>query len=486
MRFKDFVTEATGGLARRFLEKGQGKDTFFLDQNKNRWELDDVSFWPADPALSYDTDEVGTAFDKITDEVNTYLSQRNLKTINEFGTKTKKSKSLAAMIVVVSLGNEHIAYIRYVNHKHSIGNNPITWTNTAFQTATGLTLQSPQMKKASIKIDPADIIKPDSMYTVDSLIGAVSQSIQGTTIPETIKQGIGPLLTNIRDNLKTPVPSLAEHKPVIEIKLGEIAGPIALMTGHLTSGAYAQAGKELIGPLGGTWTTSNGVSFPPKAELLVDSYIHFPNGIVSVSSKDASGGAKPSIRTIIDTIDSKSDQFDEAFLRKNQLYIETLRLLNNKSAIDGVLEATQYFENISEYVGDDDIKWLRSIYGKGNVSRKGMPNGLGLLLSSSRYQKVDYTHPEYQLGYHILAVLARSVVDEINSDRTRVTNFFKAVLNKSNLVQVLTRTKSVKDALFFDNFTVIWPPVFTGNILANAGSYTSRTPPSRKIAFEFK
>ena len=163
-----------------------------------------------------------------------------------------------------------------------------------------------------------------------------------------------------------------------------------------------------------------------------------------------------------------------------------MRLLNDKSAIDGVLEATQNFENIGDYVGEDDIKWLRSIYGKGNVSRNGMPEGLGQLLSSSRYQKVDYTHPEYQLGYHILAVLARLVVDEINRDRTRVTDFFKAVLNKSNLVQVLTRTKSVKDALFFDNFTVIWPPVFTGNILANAGSYTSRTPPSRKIAFEFK
>ena len=485
MRFNE-INEATGGLARRWLEKVGGKDTFFLDKKGVRWDLEDVSFWPKDPALAYETDETSSAVDKMNEEVNAYLSKKNLKSVHEITPQNRSVKTVASMVVIVAMGNEHIAYVRHVKSKHSIGNNPITWTNTAFQSSTGLSLQSAQMKKANIKVDPADIIRPGSMYTVDSLIDTVTQAVQGIAVPNELKVGIGPLLTNVRDNLRTPVASLAVHKPVIEIKLGEVAGPIALMTGHFASGAYEQAGKELIGPLGGTWTTSQGVSFPPKAELLVDSYIHFPNGIVSVSSKDASGGAKPSVKTIIDTIDNKRDQFDKAFLSRNRKYIETLRLLNDKSAIDGVLGATQYFENIGEYISDDDINWLRSIYGKGNVSTKGMPEGLKILLKSSRYQKVDYNHPEYQLGYHILAVLARSVVDEINVDRTRVTDFFKAVLNKSNLVQVLTRTKSVKDALFFDNFNVIWPPVFTGNILANADSYTSRTPPSRKIAFEFK
>lgn len=486
MRSNEFVLEASGGLARRWIEKQQGKETFFLDDKGNRWDLEDVTFWPQDPELSYVTDETGTAVDKMNNEINAYLSKKNLKTVNVITPKSKTAKQVAAIIVIVALGNEHIAYIRQVDHKHGTGPNSITWTNTAFKTATGLGIQSAQMKKAAIPLDPTDVVKPNSLYNINNLISSVSSSMANSNVPEEIKNGAGQLLINVQKGKAIPVPGMAAHKPVVEIKLGEIAAPIALITGNFVTGAYAQAEKELIGPMGGRWSTAKGVSFPPKSELLIDSYLYFPNGIVGISSKDASGGAKPSIKTIIDTLNQKRNEFDENFLRKNRRTIEVLKILEEKSAIDGVFEAADYYEEIGGVYSERDMNWVKSIYNKGKVDLNSAPKTIQRLLKNSNYQKVDYTHPEYQLGFHILAVLARLVVDQINYDRQEITNFFKTVLNKSNMVQVLARTKATGDGLAFDNFNVIWPPVFTGSILANAGSYTSRTRPTRKIAFEFK
>ena len=133
-----------------------------------------------------------------------------------------------------------------------------------------------------------------------------------------------------------------------------------------------------------------------------------------------------------------------------------------------------------------DISYIKSIYSKGPVDPANTPENLNQLIKTSSYQRLDRNHPEYQLGYHILAVLAQAVAAHFNKDRARITNFFKAILNKANMVQVLTKTASKGDALRYSQFNVIWPPVFQGNILVNAGHYTSRTRPSRKISFEFR
>lgn len=404
MRFREFISEATGGLARRWLEKQQGKDTFFLDPKGNRWDLEDVSFWPADPELSYQTDDTGNAVDKMNDEINAYLAKKNLKTVKVISPKNATAKQAAAIAVIVSHGNERIAYVRHVDHKHSTGPNPITWTNSAFQASTGLALQSAQMKKAAVPLDPADVITPGSVYGVDNLISAVSNKMMNANVSDSLKKGAGVLLSNVKEGKKDLVPGLAEHKAVIEIKLGEIAAPIALMTGHFTSGAYDQANRELITPMGGNWQSAKGISFPNKAELLIDSYLHFPNGLVGISSKDASGGAKPSVRTIVETLDQKKDEFDPKFLRKNGMIIEVLKELDNKSAIEGVLNASQWLEHTADAISPEDIKWFRSIYGKGNVPLDSAPDSVKQFIKASRYQRIDYNHPEYQLGYHVLTI----------------------------------------------------------------------------------
>lgn len=486
MRFYE-LAEATGGIARRWLEKGAGKDIFFLDKSGKRWDLEDVSFWPKDPALKYEPDENASVSEKIAADIEPYLQSKGVTSRKDIGSIPAKASSGAAIIVILSSGAEKFAYVKIVKQKHSTGPNPITWTNTNFLDATGLTVQTPQMKKASVPFDPSDIVIPGNKYSADSIIQTLEKSVQGMDIPEELKEGAAKLISNVKNGIQDPVPNLKEHKPVIEIKLGEIAAPVALVTGNFVSGAYKQAEDNLIKPLGGTgWNGAASISFPAKGELLVDSYLNFSGGSVGISSKDAKGGAKPSIKTVVDTITEKADSFEPKFFEEYADTIELLKSLNDDSAIEGV-------EKIALQLGiveQGEIDFLNSIYSKGKVDASTIPAKLQELIDASPYKKVDYTHPEYQNGYHILAVLARAVTDYINKDKVKITKFFKAVLNKSNLVQVYAKaqekdTQEAPGGLYFSNFNVVWPPVFDGTIEAYSGHYTSRTRPTRKISFGF-
>lgn len=482
MRAFEIIIESSGGLARRWIEKQTGKDIFFLDSNKTKWDLEDVQFFPADPDLAYLTDETGTAQSKLKLDLDQYLKSKSLNTIKTFGEKSANAKSLASIVVIVSDGKNRIAYNRQVSKKKTTGPNPILWDNTEFQTNTGLTVQTPQMKKAGIKIEPADLLIPNSKYKVRQLVDTVTKNLNNANLPEELKIGIPQILQNVVQGKTTAVPKTKEHEPVIQIKFGEIAAPIALTTGNLVTGSYSQADEKLCGPLGGSWRTATAISFPDKGETLVDSYVHLPGGQIGVSSKAGDTGAKPSVKSIIETLDQKPESFSPEFINENQNLIENLRIVYSETSIDGIQKLARKFKIID----DTDLKYIESIYSKGKVDPVGITENLKNLLSKSSYQKVEKEHPEYQLGYHILAVLARYVADNFNQDRPAITEFFKAVLNNSNMVQIKARTATQGDGVAFSAFEVIWPPVFGGSIVTYAGHFTSRTRPTRKLSFEFK
>ena len=481
MRAFEIISEATGGIARRWLEKQTGKDIHFLDKEGKRWDLEDVSFWPKDPDLSYVTDEQGTAVEKLEAEIDPYLEEQNLQSTKVFGEKSPNAKSVAAMIVVVTDGSTKVGYILQTNKKSAVGNNPIKWENTKFLSDTGLTVQTAQMKKAVIPLEPADFFNPRAEYSVDQVVSTISTSMGKASFPTPLQEGIPKLIENVAMGKDEFVQGLAEHAPVIQVKLSEVASPIALISGNFVSGAYQQANNELLRPLGGTWNTVSAISFATKGEELIDSFVHLPNGKVGISTK-AGTGAKPSVKSIAETLELKKDEFESAFLNDHADIIDDLKTIYSNSAIDSVFDlALQH-----QLVDEADISYIKSVYSKGPADVSQVPDNLKQLMRSSSYQKLDRNHPEYQLGYHLLAVLAQAVATELNKDRVRITNFFKAVLNKANMVQVLTKTSTKGDALKYSQFNVIWPPVFQGNIQVYAGHYTSRTRPTRKISFEFK
>lgn len=482
MRAFEIISESTGGIARRFLEKQSGKDIHFLDAQKQRWDLEEVVFFPADPDLKYEGDETATAMQKMQTDLDQYLKSKNLTITKIFGEKSATTKSVAAMVVVVANGTTKSTYIRQVRNKQTVGSNAIKWDNTEFRDNTGLTVQTPQMKKAGVPIEPADYVVSGTQYSTDQLINTVISKIESQPLPEELKTGIPLLLQNVVDGKVQAAPNTKQHEPVIQVKLGEIAAPIALVAGKLVSGAYSASNEQLLKPLGGSWASASGISFPDKGELLVDSYIHLPGGEIGISSKAGKQGAKPSVKSIIDTLTTKSESFTPQFLNDHNDIIEDLTVLYEQSAISGVMTIAAQ----KKIIDKADIKYISSIYSKGNVDPSGITENLRNLLNNSTYQNLDKANPEYQLGYHILAVIAREVANYFNRDKNRITEFFKAVLNNANMVQVLTKTATQGDGVAYRTFEVIWPAVFEGVIQTTGTHYTSRTRPSRKISFEFK
>jgi hypothetical protein len=99
---------------------------------------------------------------------------------------------------------------------------------------------------------------------------------------------------------------------------------------------------------------------------------------------------------------------------------------------------------------------------------------------------VDLSNAKFQMGYHLLGNCAKLLKFKLNENSALMTDFFKAVLNKAQMVQVYTDTERSSKGIKFNDFNVVWPPTFTGIIRIESDHYTSNAKPSKKIAFVFK
>lgn len=484
------LNESAGDIGRRWLETLSGKDVPFLDKNDNEWEIIDVQYFPPNPRFKYEDEHIGKRLvggkDFLLSDVANYLRRtHDGASLNLIG-----SVGRAGLLVVVLNQDDDTerAFLKLYPQKRNLGKQPLFWQTNFFAKETGLVPQTPQMKKAMVPLEPSALIVPGRIYSVNKLILSASQNAQLLDIDPKLKKGVTSLLMQVWSGTPSPVPGLAEFRPVIEVKLGEIAAPIAIASGTLLAGQWKDAQKNLFEPSGYDFSTPAQISFPGKQEKLVDSYLHLPNGNkIAISSKaGGNGGAKPSTAIIAQTLADKKDEFaaDKTFQKKFKTIAENIVLLDELSAIDGPLALAVKFDLITK----EDSMVLRSIYGKGKISDRKLRDlspHLFLLYKSSNYSP-DSSHIEYQTGYHLLAIIARMVAIHMNKDSARLTQFFKAVLNKSDLLQVLAKTTTKGDAVCFKEFRVIYPPTFTGHIKIDAESYTSRTKPSRKISFSFQ
>jgi hypothetical protein len=476
------LIESTGGIARRWIEVQSGQSVPFVhNQSKEEFNLVDLILLPPDPDLRYDDEPGGSSGIEICDlNIQNVIESLNPAplSVTQVGDKAGRS----AMIVVVqdNSGSKHV-YVKKVRAKRSTGPNSIFWQTKEFATQTGLWAQTAQMKKAAIPIEPTDFIQAQVQYSISSLIPEVAKGLQQSTIiPDQMKTGLPILLTNLSRGSMDMVPGLAEFQPAIEIKLSELAVPLALATGNFMSGDYQKVEKDLLGPMGTSWDGVTAASFPAKAEKLIDAYVHFGSDKLDVSVKDSKGGGRPSTATIAETL--RTYDFGRPFLNKNSDIISAIEILDADSAIQAPIKLAKQYGILNS----DDIDYLLQIYGKGAAGASvEMTPGWKSLLGTVSYNP-DSTHPEYQLGYHLLAICAKTVASTLNKDSERITDFFKTVLNKSNLIQVYAKTKTDKaGGLAYTGFQVTWPPVFSGRIEVDADSYTARTRPSRKISFSF-
>jgi hypothetical protein len=505
MRFFEFLlVEAQGGMWDRMLEKKSGANIQFLNGNQT-YELVDVAVFPQDQRLRYEPDPEtpeAPATDFMKLDIDQYLQEQGAAVQKYIGAK---NNSGAAMVVIIGDQNKKIAFVKFVKEKKSV-HPPIYWQTSVFTQDTGWSQtgkgKSATAKAAEVKISPYDFVRP-GRYQITALPGLIAQNLNARpdTYPQNLKVGLPALIDDLINNTG-PVPNLEQYADQVEVVFGESAAPIALALNKRVSGSYSDAEQNLLGPLGLTWGDFTEVSFGAFGEKIGDSFLYAGDTKIIISSKNKTGGAPASLTGAMETIDKYPEEFGPGtkFYKKYSPILSTFEVLHKNQAIPGVLAACV----LQQIITEEEKDFIVSIYGKGTGTEQDLQNYpnlptvykakafLGAPITNKAGKSVisnigvDLSNAKFQMGYHLLGNCAKLLKFKLNENSSLMTDFFKAVLNKSQMVQVYTDTERSSKGIKFNDFNVVWPPTFAGKIAIESDHYTSNAKPSKKISFVFK
>lgn len=471
MRASDFLNESQGGLIRRAQEVAQGKAVAFTKGNLKVNLVDAITI-PTD-APRYET------LQELEQGLKDTLASAGNPIVLYFSKVQPKSGS-ALIVITTDEAGKNYAFVKFAQ-ANKPGAFPIVWTNSEFAAETGFVQADNKIaERAQFNL------KPNALFPTDEYINAVSLPkalLQRTDLPQGIPEQVTQLLNNVATGSNTPIPGAENYMSTYEIDLGESAAPIALVTGNFVSGSYREAEEALLAPLGLTWQNISNVLFPGAgSNLLYDSYLQLnKDTTLKVSSKDKKGGAAAAITGLMKEIEKNPDRFAE--ITENKAYQEILQIVKtiaDNSAVVGPLMLAEQFGIISP----EENQQIRAHWGKGEKADKtGWTKSSGLVAAFNR-KGAKFEDPAYDIGFHALAGIAELVADQLNKLKG-IDTFFKAVLERSTMIQVKAKMQKSGNGAFFSNFTVIYPPVFNGGIKVVAGNnYMATRKPIGKISFK--
>jgi len=425
------------GLAARETIKSDGSGAVYANDRGEEIELYDILYFPPEGG-KYEDDKKGevdvpvNGRDKCVAAVQEWVDSSGVDAQN-FEMVNAPAKAAAVSLWKKKDTGEHLAYGRYANaiRPGALG---INWSNTQFANETGYKAQSTVSQSENIPLKPSDLFTSEPM-TVPQLLTIVNKELP-EDIPEDLKVIVPSMLNAVARGEETYVPGADQYRSIIEKYVGEYAAAIACITGNFVVGAYDDVENEVLAPQGADWTDMTMVQFPTSVtEALVDSYIVSEDGSarVAISSKARGGGASASLASVARIMDEKADKFDGNFLKQNEDLIHGINLLAKNSSVEGVFKTGKLYK----FVNDDDIKIIQYLTKEFDKSEKNLTTNLKKLARSyPTKENVQTTlmHPNYNLGYRLLASLARKVTDHLNS--LNHTEMFRTVLAQSSMCQV--------------------------------------------------
>lgn len=159
-------------------------------------------------------------------------------------------------------------------------------------------------------------------------------------------------------------------------------------------------------------------------------------------------------------------------------------MLAKNSSVEGVYKTGKLYG----FVSDEDIKIIQYMIKSFDKEEKNLTTRLKKIARSypnKENLQATLMHPNYNLGYRLLAGLARKVTDHLNG--LNPTELFRAVLAQSSMCQVYAKTQKKGDALAFTEFKVVFPAVFQGTIVFDAtNNYFSTDRPKGRVSFKLK
>jgi hypothetical protein len=516
MRAKEFILESEGGMIRRAEEAQRGKRVAFKNAAGNVISILDTAVFPQDNDSADD-------YQQLAQEIMSYVNQNgvdvsNALTLPPVAGLTSPENAGAALVMLFQdeKTKNKIAWIALKTAKKP-GAYPFFMQTKQFSDLTGYRQLSGKageenkisgvQQRALTNLKPVGIVPTNIELAVDDIPSQVNTFLQRRNdLTQDIKDQVVLLLQEVAEGSSNPVPGAGNYAKSYEIDLGETAAPIALIKKKFLSGAWQQAETGMLVRL----DQVRGVEFPnDPAEKLYDSYLVVDDStIIRVSSKDKAGGAKASVSGVVDDISNYPERFEGLFdpavnpgfdtmldivkIIKNpdMRFVSNSNQWSRNGSIAGVLHLGV---KVSVITSDQAARILSIIDSdQPQVSNKV----LGDLTTILQYKGTDdSTRPDYRVGWHLLAGVAAEVANRVNKNY-KTDAFFKAVLERSNMIQVKTTLKqaAVKDqqgndtsGAYFSNFEVIYPPVFAGTIKLDAGSnfYATRRPVG-KMGFSIK
>lgn len=456
MRAKEFINEAARGLLYRsegdIFKNAQGQEIKFIQ----------AIYAPRKPGAYNTKEELDAAVEQIH---QTYPS---IEFVNQPDSATRAFVILEFQDIADSTQKLYFGrYFKQINADMTG-----LWKNSGLPG--GWQLQKAASLKSSYKLKPGDIFPPNSEYgTVEELVAAMAASPSGAEF--------APGVSAMLDGRLPVFNNAADKETAIRDDLGEILAPVALIQGLInTPGSEdAKATLNQNEPWAGAIRF-----FGSKTNDLVDSEILLPSGVTLGISSKGNKGATSSVKNIYKGLEiARKDPDNANMLQKYADQVEALTTLATASALMGPLTIGIKLGVIDEQIASS-VKTLI----QNNAKDLSMIEDPALEKQLRSYlirlnSRTD--NPRYNVGYHILAVIAYDVADKLNKDPS-FSQLCLNLLNTSPILQIYTKTSKRGNDVEVTGFDAIYPPKFKGKVSLDASKVYYATGINGRYTFNFK
>lgn len=351
------------------------------------------------------------------------------------------------------------------------------WGNSELPGGWQLNKQT-SLKGSYYKLKPSDLFAPDSVFaTPADCVAAIKANPKNNPAVPLVVPGMEELLTGVFPTFN----NVGDMNTAVRDDLGETIGPIALIQGMPMGTGAEAARKDILGPRGSYAGAS--IFFPAsKINGLVDSYITTPDGIeIGISSKGEEG-AKASVKNIADGIKVARDRGITKLL---DTYADQVKIIEKVGQLSSV-QFPLVFGIEQGLITPEQSYIIMDLIKKNAKSIDQVPmsdddkNKLEEIMSRIKPQ---VNNPRYNVGYHILSVLARDVSKSINADPMFGEACLK-FLNTSPIIQ-LHMSVSGKNDVKVTGFTSKYPPNFKGTVGLDASKVYAATGTNGRVSFSY-
>ena len=426
-------------------------------------------------------------------------------TSNDRAESLRSNNNVAVIVVAQDDKGEKQAFVKFQGNK-------TLWREVDFGRETGWSIKGAQASRENLAFGPKALIQTESPIDIDKLGELVINNASGQ-LPQVFVESLPPHFESLYAKSNPPALKFEDQEqrnqslPSVKKYFGEVIAPMILGKRFMLQPdrVLEDAKENLLTPMGiSDWTAATAVSYPEgSAHPLVDSYLHFGGTETKIGVSSKSGtGADPSVKNLYTMLFEEADpqQLQEIRDAGYDDYVGLIEILHTNSMKLGPIRAAVEFDILSESEAEEAIQFIKDnpelsearpserlneLSSGHGLTSTGPITILGIAdLVNKGELKVAGS---YRPANHLIAGIAKTLAKKINAEKlnglTKITQFARAAYRFSNMVQIYGKyTPSGETDVEMEDFSIVWPPRFEGEILLNAGKGYTTAGQNDKIA----